>query len=88
MFDDLFHDLLSYSVWPILTIQNAYPDFLIKGCLCYKTIFCTKVALDVWLINFFIWRKNHVSFSKYLTFDGFVKSTDFKIWDIIIDIAT
>ena len=35
---------------------------------------------------FFIWRKNYVSFSRYLDFFVFVKSKDFKICDIIIDI--
>ena len=36
---------------------------------------------------FFIWRKN-VLFSRYLDFCIFVKSTDFKICDVIIDITT
>ena len=40
----------------------------------------------VWLMNFFIWGKN-VSFSRYLDFSAFVKSTDFKICDVIIGIA-
>ena len=38
-------------------------------------------------MNFFIWRKNNVSFSKYLGFCDFVKSKNLKIYDIILDIA-
>ena len=60
----------------------------IKGYLRYKTIFCHKVALDVELVNFFIWSKNNVSFTRYLNFCVFVKSTHFKICDVIINIAT
>ena len=56
-----------------------------RSYLCYKTIFCNKIALDVWLINCFIWGKN-VSFLRYLYFCVFAKSTDFKICDVIIGI--
>ena len=38
-------------------------------------------------MNFFILRKN-VSFSRYLDFCVFVKSTDFKIGHVIISIGT
>ena len=38
-------------------------------------------------MNFFIWRKNNVSFSRYWDFCVFVKPTDFRICDIIISIA-
>ena len=58
----------------------------IKGYLHYKTILCHKVAIDVQLINFFIWRKN-VSFSRYQDFCVFMKSTDTKTCDVIINIA-
>ena len=61
---------------------------LIKGYLRYKANICHKVALDVQLMNFFVWSKNNVSLSKYLDFCVFVKSTDFKICDVIISIAT
>ena len=37
---------------------------------------------------FFIWSKNNVSFSRFLDFCAFVKSTDFKVCDVIISIAT
>ena len=57
--------------------------FKIKGHLRYKTIFCYKVAFDVQLTNFFIWRENDVSFSSYQGFCDFVKSTD-----LIIGIAS
>ena len=60
---------------------------LLKGCLRYKTILCHKLALNVWLMNFFIWRKNNVSFSRYPDFCIFVKPANFKICDIIINIA-
>ena len=56
-----------------------------KGYLRYKTIFCNKVALDVKLMNF-LFEKN-VSFSRYPDFRVLVKSTNFKIRDVIIDIA-
>ena len=45
--------------------------FPLKGYLCYKTIFCLKVASDAQLTNFFIWRKNNVLFSRYLDFFWF-----------------
>ena len=35
-----------------------------------------------------IWRKNDILFSRYLDFCDFVKSTDFKICDVIIGIAS
>ena len=60
----------------------------LKGYLRYKTIFCNKVALDAQLMNFFIWNKNNVSFSRYLDFCVSVKSTNFKICDVMISIAT
>ena len=37
---------------------------------------------------FLIWRKNDISFSRYLDFCAFVKSTDFKICHVIIGIAS
>ena len=52
----------------------------LKGYLRYKIIFCNKAVLDVQLIKFFIWRKSNISFSSYLDFYAFVKSTDFKIY--------
>ena len=39
------------------------------------------------MITFFNSRKNGVLFSTYLDFCGFVKSTDFKICDVIVKIA-
>ena len=39
-------------------------------------------------MNFFIWRKNNVSFSIYLDLCVLEKSTNFKICDVIIGIAT
>ena len=60
----------------------------IKGYLRYKIIFCYKVVIDVWLMNFFIWRENHVSFSRYLGFCDYVKYTDLEICDVIIGIAS
>ena len=39
-------------------------------------------------MNFFIRRKNNLSFSRHLDFCVFVKSTDFKIRDVNISIAT
>ena len=65
---------------------SEYASRLLKGYLRYKTIFCHKVALDVYLMNFFIWRKN-VSFSRYQDCCVFVKVADFKIWDVIISIT-
>ena len=38
-------------------------------------------------MSFFIWRKNNVPFLRYLGFCVFVKSTDIKISDLIIDIS-
>ena len=41
----------------------------IKVYLYYTSIFCHKVALNVQLMNFFIWRKN-VSFSRHQDFQN------------------
>ena len=71
-----------HFVWSIL---NVFRTFL---KVTSATIFCHKVVLDAQLMNFFIWNKNNVSFSRYLDFCVRVKSTDFKICDIIISIAT
>ena len=71
--------------------SNEYLTFLflfIEGYLHYKTIFCKEVALDVWLMIFFIWTKNHMAFSRYVDFCAFKKSTNFKIFHVIIGIAT
>ena len=38
-------------------------------------------------MNFFIWRKIDVSFTRYLDFYVFEKPTNFKICDVIIDIT-
>ena len=38
--------------------------------------------------TFLIWRKNDILFSRYLDFCAFVKSTDFKICDIIVGITS
>ena len=38
-------------------------------------------------MNFFTRRKNNASFLRYLDFCVFVKSTDFKVYDVIIGIA-
>ena len=43
-------------------------DYLMKGYLHFKTIFCNKIAFDVKLVHFFIRRKNIVSFSRYVNF--------------------
>ena len=37
---------------------------------------------------FLIWRKNNILISRYLDFCAFVKSTDFKMCDVIIGIAS
>ena len=39
-------------------------------------------------MKFFIWRKNHVPFLRYLDFYAFVKSIDIKICDATIGITT
>ena len=60
----------------------------VKGYLRDKSIFSHEVTLDASLVNFSFWRKNDVSFSRYLDFCDFVKSANFKICDVIKDIAT
>ena len=67
-------------------MKAQYLKLMFKGYLRYK-FFCHEVVLDVLQLNFFIWRKN-VSFSKYLDFRVFVKSTDFKICDVFIGFVT
>ena len=53
-----------------------------------KTIFCNKVTLDVLLMNLLFEEKSNISFLRHLDFCVFVKSTGFKICDIIIGIPT
>ena len=89
----LFNVTPLFNVAPLDGILRSFKIFLIcfvslNGYLHYKTIFCHKGALDLQLMNFFIWSKNNVSFSRYLDFCVFVKSTDFEICDVIINIAT
>ena len=52
-----------------------------------------KWAVQRWvhglvILIFLIWRKNNISFSRYLDFCAFVKFTDFKIYNVIIGIAS
>ena len=61
---------------------------MVKGYLCYKIIFCHKLALDIQLMIFLFEEKIMFFFSGYLDFCVFVKSTDVKICYIIISIAT
>ena len=60
----------------------------VKVISATKLFFCHKVALDVQLMNFFIWSKNNIFSTRYLDFCVFMKSTDLKICDVIIGIAT
>ena len=46
---DLDHDVISIVLAIYLEYARAF-----KGYLCYKTIFCHKVALGAQLKNFFI----------------------------------
>ena len=55
-----------FDVW--IGHYQLFNYFSVKGYLCYRTIFCHNVVLDVQLMNFFIWRKNNVSFFIYLGF--------------------
>ena len=70
------------------SVMPENTSICLKSYLHYKNISCHRVALDVSLRNFFTWRENNVLFLKYLDFCVFVKSTDFKIFDAIIGIAT
>ena len=66
-----------------IKVQLTYKDIKIqlsvsgvKGYLCYKTIFCNKVALDAYKIMFSM-------ISRYLEICVFVKSTYFKVCVVI-----
>ena len=54
--------------WHIMRSYHFEAEVTFKGYLCYKTIFCHKVALDTQLMNFFIWNKNNVLFSRFCVF--------------------
>ena len=90
----LFASVQSFKVLPsrwwtkAATRRVLWKKLVLKGYLRHRTILCHKVALDVKLMIFFIWRENNVSFSRYLYFCVFVKSSDFKICDAIISIGT
>ena len=45
---------------PKIPALFTFTKEILKGYLCYKTILHHIVALDVKLMNFFIWRKNDV----------------------------
>ena len=80
---------LALSIALFITQEAVFLSFIslvyyfFKGYFRFKTNFCHKVALDVQLMIFFIWRSNRVSFSRYLHFSIFMKSTDFKTRDVI-----
>ena len=53
---------------------------ILKGCLCYKPIFCHEVVLDIFM-NFFIWRKNNVFVFEIFRFLYFCKIHKFQnLW--------
>ena len=84
VFDAIFSDIdEDLSINP--SAAFVFGDF--KDYLHYKTILCDKVALDVKLMIFFIWRKNNVSASRYRSFCVFLKPEDLKICDVIISVA-
>ena len=82
------------SIWDVFSsiylqvLSNALKVLapVIKGYLRYKSIFCYMVALDVQLIIFFYLRKI-CFFLEICSLCVFVKSTNFKICDVIIGIA-
>ena len=89
-----FYKNITYHPLKLILFYSLYKigirfgrTFFIKGYLRYKSILCHKVALDVQLMNFFIWRENNFSFSRYQDFCVFVKPPDFKICLAIISIA-
>ena len=67
--------LLTQSLAVLLT---SLVNFLFKGYLRYKSIFCHKVALDVQSMNSLFEEKMFRSLEVSLDFCDFVKSTDFK----------
>ena len=58
--------------WLCLCVKSHFFSIpfwnLLKGYLRYKTVFYHKIALDVSLMKFFIWRQNNVLFTRYLDF--------------------
>ena len=52
-----------------------------KDYLYCKTIFCHNLALNLQCTNFFIWRENNVSFSRYLDFCVFLEPSSSTICD-------
>ena len=61
---------------------------MFKYYLHHTFIFYYKVVLGLYVMNrFFYLKKIDFYFSRYLDFSAFVKSTNFKICDVILDIA-
>ena len=52
-----------------------------------KRFFCHNIVFNVQWIKVFVWRKNSNLFSSYLDFCVFHESTNFKNYDVIIDIT-
>ena len=71
----------------VFWFNNQLCTSWVKGYLRCETILCHNVALDVQLMNLFIWRKNIVLFPRYQDFCVFKKPIDFKICDVTISIA-
>ena len=67
--------------------KNNYKICYLKATSATKLFFVIKQPLFDQLMKFFIWNKNNVSFWRYLNFCIFVKFTDFKICDVIINMA-
>ena len=65
---------------------------IFKGYPHYKSIFCLKVVLDVYLMKFFIWRENDVPFPKCLDLRVFVKfvyvNIKIKFSQILVNLIT
>ena len=63
---------------------ELYHDFI---AIHFKDYFCHNIAFKVQWMKFLTEEKNCISFSRYLDFSVFHESTNFKIYDIIIDIT-
>ena len=70
----------------VLSRRSSHPEVFCKTEVL-EGYLCNKVALDVLLIIFFVWRNNNTTFSRYLDFCVLLKA-DFKICEVIIDMAT
>ena len=75
----------NYRVWIHFETRTWHDKNIQLAQTCFKLYKWYKIAQSITYV--FIWRKDNALLSRYIDFCISVKSTDFKICDVIISIA-